>query len=344
MKKDKIRSILLVVLTVGILWYILKDNFDESVSLLLGANIWYLLLVVVTYLVYFAIEAYLLYLLINKIRNCYSYRQSLELNLMTKFFNGITPFSLGGQPLQMYELSKSKVRVTEALLVLVENFIILQISMTIMAIISLIVCINTGLIPNKFLWILTLLGVFITLFSLFMAIFMCVKINVAKKIGYKIIGFLKKIHLIKMDLSRARDLWRSKCDEYYTTFNILLKDKMFVVKCVLLNILYMTIFCLIPFFVFRALDVNLSANVIYSIILGCFVYISASFIPIPGATIGMEYAFINYFKLIVASSLVMPGVLVWRLVSYYVPMILGGIMFNVREAPLNRMRPKNPRW
>ena len=137
MKKIRLRSILLVVLTIGLFWYILKDNFSESVSLLLSSNIWYLLLVVVTYIVYFLVEAYLLYLLINKVNNSYSYRQTLELNLMTKFFNGITPFSLGGQPFQVYELSKSKVRVTESLLVIVENFIVLQISMTIMSLICM---------------------------------------------------------------------------------------------------------------------------------------------------------------------------------------------------------------
>ena len=46
----------------------------------------------------------------------------------------------------------------------------------------------------------------------------------------------------------------------------------------------------------------------------------------------MEYAFINYFKMIVVDSLVMPGVLLWRLVSYYIPMILGGILFNIKDS------------
>ena len=72
MKKIRLRSILLVVLTIGLFWYILKDNFSESVILLLSSNIWYLLLVVVTYIVYFLVEAYLLYLLINKVNNSYS--------------------------------------------------------------------------------------------------------------------------------------------------------------------------------------------------------------------------------------------------------------------------------
>ena len=331
MKNTKIRSILLVVLTVGLFWYILKDNFNESIMLLLGANIWYLILMLLTYVFYFVIEAYLLYLLINKINSNYSYKKTLELNLMTKFFNGITPFSLGGQPLQVYELSKSKVRVTEALLVIVENFIVLQISMTIMSVVFLGVCLNAGLIPNRLLWILTIIGIFITLLSLFMAIFMCVKINYAKKLGKWFIKVLNKIHIIK-NKDESYLMWTNKCDEYHTCFKILLKDKTFIIKCVLLNIIYMIIFCMLPFLTFKALNINVDVNIFYSIVLACFVYLSASFIPIPGAAIGMEYAFINYFKMIVVDSLVMPGVLLWRLVSYYIPMILGGILFNIKDS------------
>ena len=331
MKNTKLRSILLVVLTVGLFWYILKDNFNESIMLLLGANIWYLILMLLTYVIYFVIEAYLLYLLINKINSNYSYKKTLELNLMTKFFNGITPFSLGGQPLQVYELSKSKVRVTEALLVIVENFIVLQISMTIMSVVFLGVCLNAGLIPNRLLWILTIIGIFITLLSLFMAIFMCVKINFAKKLGKWFIKVLNKIHIIK-NKDESYLMWTNKCDEYHTCFKILLKDKTFIIKCVLLNIIYMIIFCMLPFLTFKALNINVDVNIFYSIVLACFVYLSASFIPIPGAAIGMEYAFINYFKMIVVDSLVMPGVLLWRLVSYYIPMILGGILFNVKDS------------
>ncbi len=331
MKNTKLRSILLVVLTVGLFWYILKDNFNESIMLLLGANIWYLILMLLTYVIYFVIEAYLLYLLINKINSNYSYKKTLELNLMTKFFNGITPFSLGGQPLQVYELSKSKVRVTEALLVIVENFIVLQISMTIMSVVFLGVCLNAGLIPNRLLWILTIIGIFITLLSLFMAIFMCVKINYAKKLGKWFIKVLNKIHIIK-NKDESYLMWTNKCDEYHTCFKILLKDKTFIIKCVLLNIIYMIIFCMLPFLTFKALNINVDVNIFYSIVLACFVYLSASFIPIPGAAIGMEYAFINYFKMIVVDSLVMPGVLLWRLVSYYIPMILGGILFNIKDS------------
>ena len=138
MKKIKFRSIIILLITIFLFWYILKDNFVKSIDLIASSNKWLILLSILTYIVYFIIEAYLLKILIDKSCKKYPFKKVIELNMMTKFFNGITPFSLGGQPLQVYELSKNKVPVTKSILVIVENFIILQITMSIMIILSLI--------------------------------------------------------------------------------------------------------------------------------------------------------------------------------------------------------------
>ena len=128
--------------------------------------------------------------------------------------------------------------------------------MTIMSLISLGVCLYNGFIPTKILWILTIIGVFITIISFFMAIFMGLKIHYAKKAGKWFINILSKFHILKNN-EESYLRWTNKCDEYNISFKILLKDKTFIVKCIFLNILYMTIFCMIPFFVFKALDINI---------------------------------------------------------------------------------------
>ena len=128
MKKSKtlINSGLVLLLSIFLVWYFLKDNYKVSLEVLHNANLWWLLLAIIIYLVYFLLETLLLKKLVNNHKKDYSFLSAFKLYLMTKFFNGITPFSLGGQPLQVYELSKNKVPVTKSILVIVENFIILQ--------------------------------------------------------------------------------------------------------------------------------------------------------------------------------------------------------------------------
>ena len=251
--------------------------------------------------------------------------------MMTKFFNGITPFSLGGQPLQVYELSKNKVPVTKSILVIVENFIILQITMSIMIILSLIFGYIFELRPNNFLYILTLIGALITIVSFVITILICVKIEFASKIGKNMINLLNKFNIIK-DKETTLNKWNSKCIEYQNGFKNLIKDRKFIIKCVCVNFIYMTVFFMIPFFTLKALNISFNINMLYTIILSCFVYISASFIPIPGSSISTEYSFIHYFNLIVCEAIVIPGVLLYRVITYYLPCIVGGILFNYRDS------------
>ena len=331
MKKIKFRSIIILLITIFLFWYILKDNFVKSIDLIASSNKWLILLSILTYIVYFIIEAYLLKILIDKSCKKYSFKKVIELNMMTKFFNGITPFSLGGQPLQVYELSKNKVPVTKSILVIVENFIILQITMSIMIILSLIFGYIFELRPNNFLYILTLIGALITIVSFVITILICVKIELASKIGKNIINLLNKLNIIK-DKETTLNKWNSKCIEYQNGFKNLIKDRKFIIKCVCVNFIYMTVFFMIPFFTLKALNISFNINMLYTIILSCFVYISASFIPIPGSSISTEYSFIHYFNLIVCEAIVIPGVLLYRVITYYLPCIVGGILFNYRDS------------
>ena len=331
MKKIKFRSIIILLITIFLFWYILKDNFVKSIDLIASSNKWLILLSILTYIVYFIIEAYLLKILIDKSCKKYPFKKVIELNIMTKFFNGITPFSLGGQPLQVYELSKNKVPVTKSILVIVENFIILQITMSIMIILSLIFGYIFELRPNNFLYILTLIGALITIVSFVITILICVKIELASKIGKNMINLLNKLNIIK-DKETTLNKWNSKCIEYQNGFKNLIKDRKFIIKCVCVNFIYMTVFFMIPFFTLKALNISFNINMFYAIILSCFVYISASFIPIPGSSISTEYSFIHYFNLIVSEAIVIPGVLLYRVITYYLPCIVGGILFNYRDS------------
>lgn len=334
MKKIKFRSIIILLITIFLFWYILKDNFVKSIDLIASSNKWLILLSILVYIVYFIIEAYLLKILIDKSCKKYPFKKVIELNMMTKFFNGITPFSLGGQPLQVYELSKNKVPVTKGILVIVENFIILQITMSIMIILSLIFGYIFELRPNNFLYIMTLIGALITIVSFVITILICVKIELASKIGKNMINLLNKFNIIK-DKETTLNKWNSKCIEYQNGFRNLIKDRKFIIKCVCVNFIYMTVFFMIPFFTLKALNISFSINMFYAIILSCFVYISASFIPIPGSSISTEYSFIHYFSLIVCETIVIPGVLLYRIITYYLPCIVGGILFNYRDSKRN---------
>ena len=58
MKKSKtlINSGLVLLLSIFLVWYFLKDNYKVSLEVLHNANLWWLLLAIIIYLVYFLLS------------------------------------------------------------------------------------------------------------------------------------------------------------------------------------------------------------------------------------------------------------------------------------------------
>ncbi len=328
MKKVIISRLLLCFITVILFYFILKDNFYESISLISSSNILFILLAIIFYICFISLESYSFKLLINRINKKYNLKKSLLLTLMTRFFNGITPFSLGGEPLQLYELSKEDIKVSDGLLVITEVFIIHEISVTILTILAIIFKFIFHLTPNDFLWTITLIGFFVNFIIIFVVSFICIKINVAKKIGNFIINLLSKIHIIK-DKVKTIQSWSDKCVEYSNGYRDLLNDKKVLFRSILIIITSMLFYFGIAFFSILAVGGDISINFIYSLILSSLIYISATFIPIPGGSVGIEYAYLNYYILIVPENIVVASLLLWRFISFYLPMIVGGILFNI---------------
>ena len=56
---------------------------------------------------------------------------------MVLFFHGVTPFSGGGQPMEVYFLHKEKIGVTKSTNITLQNFIIYQIALVLVGVFAL---------------------------------------------------------------------------------------------------------------------------------------------------------------------------------------------------------------
>ena len=83
----------------------------------------------------------------------------------------------------------------------------------------------------------------------------------------------------------------------------------------------------IPFIIIKSLQIPVSLNLIDVIFISNLIFIAGCFVPIPGATGGMEYVFGMFFAKFI--SLEIPAIIIlWRLITYFIPLFIGGITFN----------------
>ena len=65
------------------------------------------------------------------------------------------------------------------------------------------------------------------------------------------------------------------------------------------------------------------------IVASSYVAIIGSFVPVPGASGGIEFGFLQFFGNFVGGSLLSAGLLIWRTFTYYLTMIVGALVLNL---------------
>lgn len=89
---------------------------------------------------------------------------------------------------------------------------------------------------------------------------------------------------------------------------------------------------MIPYIIFKSLNTN-TFDIMRSIMLTSFVMLMGNFVPIPGATGGIEYGFIKFFGIFNTNISVISGaMLLWRFVTYFFGMLMGFIMLIIKEG------------
>ncbi len=331
MKNLKRNSIIIFILTLFLMWYILKDNFTESINLLKTSNLFFIFLAIMTYVINFILEAFIFKKIVNQYKEDYTLNESIRLQIETKFFNGITPFATGGQPLQVYELKKDGIKVTSGTTIIVEHFIIFQTSIVIMAVISIIInSIFNFAKSDGFLTTLTILGLALNILLLAIAYILSINKNTNKKIITLIIKLLYKLKIIKSK-DELIGKWENACNEYYEGFLRLRNNKKLFIKLIAIEIFSLIIWFLMPIFIFKALNYAENMNILICILISTYVFFVGSYIPIPGGTGGMEFAFVGFFDSYIPMTYLSPALIIWRFINYYAPMLLGGLVFNIKK-------------
>lgn len=329
--KVKRNSIIVLLITLVIFYFIIKDNFNDVMEVLKVANITWLVVALLVHLLSIFFEAIILKKLTCKYNREYNVRKAFGLNLITKFFNGITPSSTGGQPFQIYELKKDKLRVSDATTVVMEFFLIYQIALIILSILCYVLNIIFNLVDfNTTLTILFYLGLTGNVFTLIIAIVIGRSKKVIKKLLVFITKVLSRLKIVKNKKEIIEKVERT-CSEFNVGFIEMNKDKVFLFKCVVIQLLAFVIRFSVSIFIFKAIGIGNDINFVECLVASIFVFLAGSYVPIPGGSGGMEYAYYGFFSKFISGAILSSCLILWRLITYLIPLIIGGIVFSFRS-------------
>ncbi len=329
--KNKLNILLLILVTIIVLYISLKDNFYDVIIGISKLNIFWIIIALIFIFGYYFLRALSLYNFVKKFKRDIEFKKILKIVFITQFFDGITPSSSGGQPYQIYAFKKEKIEITDATTIVIQNFIVYQIALILLGFIAVI--------SNKYL------NLFETVGPIKKLILLGFIINVIVIIALFSLAFMKKFNKIiikatinilsKLKIVKNKEEKLEKTNEYIEKFNDgtkkLLKDKINFIKTIIFNLLALILFYTIPAVLIFGLGDYKSINVYYSIIASAYVMLIGTFIPIPGATGGLEYAFTQFYGVFIAGPTLTLVMLLWRSMTYYLGVITGSILLNIRK-------------
>ncbi len=326
MKKYRLNIILLVIVSFIVIFFSLKDDFNGAINYFKNMNYLWILVAVLFYLLNIFFQSLSQYRFLKEVDSNYKFISCFKLMSMAMFFNAITPFSSGGQPFEMYLLNKEGIKVSDSLNALLQHFITYQFGLIFTSTIAIILNNIFNILPDALLLKkIVLIGYFINIIVMGIIIFFSRAKKFNTKLFSKIFKFIFHFKFIK-NKEEKEEKFLKYLEDFYNSTAIMKNNLKNTILSFIFNLISLCFLYLIPVFVFYSFG-HFKLNFLESFVSSSFTFLIGSFVPIPGATGGLEYGFIDFFKVFIKSgAMLSAGMLLWRLITYYFGMFFGGII------------------
>lgn len=310
-------------------WLIFKDQDIGGVfEALSKVNYVWILLGILLMLGYFMMQAQNVRKILASFGEHITIWKSLKFTMIEFFFCALTPGASGGQPVEIYYMTKEKIPASKATLAILVQILDFQIAVMAIGIISQAVMWFTDptLLTGTVAWLLRI-GMIINGLALILLAFCVFSNRMAKVIANWFLRLLKKIGVKRIEekqesLNKALDSYQEGAIYIRTHRN----EFMMSIGRALIQV---SLFYLVPFCVYKAFGLN-GMTVIQLFNIQSVLFLATSGLPLPGAIGASESVFLTLYGTAFGEQLLSPAMLLNRGVSFYlfVLITMGVVMAN----------------
>lgn len=314
----------LIITVITLIIILTSENLKDLPGLLTNTNMVYIALAIVMMAGDWIVDGLILNLITKTVHGNISYFRSLKIAIIGQYYSAITPFSTGGQPVQVYLMSKDDISVPRGSLILFNKFVIYQMAVTIYSLVMFILKLTFVFTEAKAALPFVIIGFVINLIVLVGIILLFYKPEWVKVIVLYVYKLLYKINIIK-DLNKYVERLDKAMDEYLLSIERIKESRKKSFMLLILTMVQLTFYFSITYFVYLALGLN-EATFVDIIAIQSLVYMAASYIPTPGTAGTSEGGYYLLFKPLFNKNLIMYALLLWRAISYYFRIIFTGLV------------------
>ena len=331
-KKLLMNFIFFSLLFMGTYYIIFKDQDIYSlIDNLKHVNLVYIFIGFLLMLCFYLLEAINVKNILKSFGEKITLRQTFNSTLIGAFFSAITPASSGGQPMQVYYLSKKDgVKVSHSTLALLIHLLGHQFSIVSIGIICAIL--NPIIFETKlmYLFIIGTLFNLIVLLLYFVLIFSNRITNKLVNLARKIIKFLK--------LKNYKEIDKKINDElklFHESSKYIKDHKKEFFKAIFVAVLQVLANYSVAYFIYRSFGLN-EFSILYVISLQAILFCTVSCIPLPGSVGISETVFLLIYAYIYPDMLLHNALLLHRGVSFYLFVLINLIVVLINSIKISK--------
>lgn len=323
--KIKIYLVFVMVLFVGILFFSLKDNFKDIIFNLSHVKVLWLILGIIFVFISRYLIGVTIYKLGVKENKNLSLSRMVEIAIIYNFYAGITPSSVGGEGFEVFYLKQCGIPFGSGTNIQMQKFILYGMSLITINVLAVIFNFFTGIVvDSSFVGSAVTLNFIVNLALLGGGFLITYNRWIKNFILSGGVNILSKVRVIK-----EPDKFREKIDEFIIKFDegtkTLHKDRKLFIKLFIYNVLSILFLTIAAWPIARAMHIN-SIGVINLFVLAAYAKMMCLLVVTPGNSGAAEYCFIYLFNKLIPEDGIMAYMLIWRLITYYVPLVAGGIL------------------
>ncbi|MDR0223322.1 MAG: flippase-like domain-containing protein [Oscillospiraceae bacterium] len=301
-------------------FYLVFFDGKQVYNALRSVKVSYIFIAVLFIAAYLFLESLAVHAVTKTVHPPHKLRRTVVITLIGHYFNCITPFATGGQPMQIYYMTRYGVSLGGSVVALLSRFIVYQFVLTVYT--AAVLFANFSYYTKELggLMFLTIIGFSVNFCVLFALITLAFFKKTAEKISHGAIKIAAKLRLIK-EVKKKIAYIDGELEQYHKNFELIRKNPLLVLKLMILSAFQLTVFFSVSFVIYRGLGLSgVSPFIIISN--QAFVLMISSFVPLPGAIGAAEGSYGLFFAPIFGESITF-SVFLWRVLTFYLPIVAG---------------------
>lgn len=279
-----------------------------------------------------------LYVFLRRQNNPVSLGAACYVSLIGFYYSNITPGASGGQPMQVYYLSKRGVSVPIGTSALSIKFFAQQVMLVMLT--GVLWGINKSFVDTQLAGVKW--AIYIGFALNFASIPLILLVALHRPLVQTVIAFfvrlLARLKLVKHPDERILHI-SAGLDVYHASILRLAKHPSQIFALLLLAGLSSLGLMSVPYSVYHAFRMSgESASHLFTA--SFMLFLSASYTPLPGASGAQEGGFLAFFGSMYRQGVVGLAILVWRFFTFYLFLLIGAVMSIAVSLRANRKRAK----